>query len=111
MTQDSDNLPPTSLHLKKTEALDLTWSDGRTVVFPLPFLRKHCPCAGCKGERDLLGRQLLPVLKTTFDGPITATGGQLVGNYAMRITFSDGHDTGIYSWRYLHELETLLPKC
>jgi DUF971 family protein len=111
MSQPPDNLPPTGLHLKKAEALEITWSDGGTVVFPLAFLRKHCPCAGCKGERDLLGRQLLPVLKTTFEGPITALGGELVGNYAMRITFSDGHDTGIYSWRYLRELEELLPKC
>ena len=109
MSQDAPiNLQPTNLHLKKTESLEITWPDGTHVVFPLRFLRKHCPCAGCKGERDLLGRQLLPVLKTVHDGPITATGGEIVGNYALRIDWSDGHSTGIYSWKFLRELATLL---
>lgn len=120
MSQIPDDLQPTGIHLKKHEALEITWANSgsspdqvhsmgsETVVFPLRFLRKHCPCAGCKGERDLLGRTLLPVLKTTHDGPITATGGELVGNYALRISWSDGHDTGIYSWKYLRQLASKL---
>src|SRR4051812_18158178 len=98
---------PLNLHLKKTEALTITWSDGRQSVFPLRFLRKHCPCAGCKGERDLLGRTLMPIVKTTYDGPITANGGELVGNYAIRIDWSDGHSSGIFSWAFLRELDGL----
>ena len=38
-------------------------------------------------------------------GPLTAVGAELVGNYAIRITFSDGHDTGIFSWEYLREID------
>jgi len=104
-----DLITPTSLHLKKTEALEITWADGHQSVFPVRFLRKWCPCAGCQGERDILGRQLLPVVRTTHDGPITATGGEMVGNYALRIAWSDGHTTGIYSFRYLRELDAKLP--
>lgn len=96
--------PPVDLHLKKTEALEVVWADGHRSVFPLRFLRRNCPCAGCQGERDLLGRQLLPVIRTTHDGPIAATGGELVGNYALRIHWSDGHASGIYSFRYLRAL-------
>ena len=99
----NDRLTPINVHLKKTEALELEWGDGHKSVFALRFLRKNCPCAGCQGERDLLGRTRLAVVKTTHDGPITATGAELVGNYALRITWADGHDAGIYSFRYLRE--------
>ena len=104
MTEHSSFHTPRAVHLRKTEALDITWDDGKVSSFPLQYLRKHCPCAGCKGEKDLLGRTLLPILKTSYDGPITATGGEPVGNYAIRITFSDGHDKGIYTFKYLREL-------
>jgi DUF971 family protein len=102
------DITPTNIHLIKTEALEVTWADGQTTRFPLRFLRKWCPCAGCQGERDILGRAILPIVKTTYDGPITATGGAMVGNYAIRIDFSDGHDTGIYSFKYLNSLREKL---
>ncbi|HUO10012.1 MAG TPA: DUF971 domain-containing protein [Phycisphaerae bacterium] len=104
----SDATTPTNLHLKKTEALEITWADNHHSVLPLRFLRKHCPCAGCKGERDLLGRTRLAIVQTTYDGPITASGAELVGNYALRIDFSDGHSTGIYTFEYLRELDSCL---
>src|SRR6185369_10703087 len=100
-------ITPTALHLKKTEALLITWSDGRESRLPLQVLRKYCPCAGCQGERDILGRTRLPIVRTTYDGPITANGAELVGNYALRIDFSDGHNAGIYSWAFLRELDGL----
>ena len=101
----SEQTTPANLHLKKTEALEITWADGRESVLPLRFLRKHCPCAGCRGERDLLGRTMLPIVQTTYDGPVTARGAELVGNYALRIDFSDGHSTGIYTFEFLRELD------
>ena len=104
-----DALTPVNLHLKKTESLTVTWADGRLSVYPLRLLRKRCPCAGCQGERDLLGRTMLPIVKTTYDGPITANGAELVGNYALRIDWSDGHSSGIYSFAYLRELDPGAP--
>ena len=104
----SDQTTPANLHLKKNEALEITWGDNHLSVLPLRFLRKHCPCAGCRGERDLLGRTMLPIVQTTYDGPITARGAELVGNYALRIDFSDGHSTGIYTFEFLRELDALL---
>ncbi len=98
---------PVRIALKKSESLDIEWSDGEKSHFELRFLRRMCPCAGCQGERDLLGRTLLPVVRTTYDGPITATGAELVGNYALRIIWSDQHSTGIYSYTYLRELKSM----
>ena len=103
-----ERFEPTQLHLKKTEALEITWGDGHATVLPLRALRKFCPCAGCQGERDILGRQMMPIVKTTYDGPITALGAELVGNYALRIEWSDGHDAGIYTFKYLRELDEQL---
>jgi DUF971 family protein len=104
----NESIVPISMHLKKTEALLITWSDGRESRFPLQLLRKYCPCAGCQGERDILGRTRLPIVRTTYDGPITANGADLVGNYALRIEFSDGHNAGIYTFVYLRELDALI---
>ena len=95
---------PTGMHLKKTEALEITWGDGVRSVLPLQMLRKNCPCAGCQGERDLLGRTMMPIVQTTYDGPITAVDAELVGNYALRIDWVDGHSSGIYTFRFLREL-------
>jgi DUF971 family protein len=101
----SDAETPLNIHLKKSESLTISWADGSQSMYPLQFLRKNCPCAGCRGERDLLGRQLMPIVSTVHDGPITATGAELVGNYALRIEWSDGHSSGIYSFSFLRELE------
>ena len=101
----SDAMTPVNLHLKKSEALDITWADGRHSHLPLRLLRKYCPCAGCQGERDILGRTVLPIVRTTYDGPIQATGAELVGNYALRIDWADGHSAGIYTFSYLRQLD------
>jgi DUF971 family protein len=106
----SDTTTPVNLPLKKSEALLITWADGHQSVLPLRLLRKYCPCAGCQGERDILGRTVMPIVKTTYDGPITAEGAELVGNYALRIDWSDGHNAGIYTFTYLRQLDALAAK-
>ncbi len=107
----SDMTTPTKLHFKKTEALEVTWGDGHVSVLPVAGVKENiCPCAGCQGERDLLGRTMMPILATTYDGPITATGAELVGNYALRIDWVDGHSAGIYTFVYLRELDGLLAR-
>jgi DUF971 family protein len=66
------------------------------------------PSAEAKHLREELTRNPLTVLPTNVakhTGPITALGADLVGNYAIRIRFSDGHDTGLFSWRYLREID------
>jgi DUF971 family protein len=111
---------PTSLNLKRDEALDITWSDGQHSLFTIQQLRANCPCASCKVHREQQqakaaapagapAKRSLTVLSGNYAAPLTATTAALVGNYALRIEWSDDHDTGIYSFTYLRELADTLP--
>lgn len=96
---------PTHLDLEKTKGLTVEWSDGTRVFYPIGYLRRMSPSADAKALREQMASNPLTVLPAgTRDGPLVALGAELVGRYAIRIRFSDGHDTGIYSWRYLREI-------
>jgi DUF971 family protein len=96
---------PASLDLDlKDQILHITWADGAVSRLPLAVLRKHCPCAACRTEKEQQSRTLLPVLKQAPAERLQAVDGHLVGNYALQIEWSDGHNTGIYDYRYLRTL-------
>jgi len=104
----SDTSRPVHLDLKKDQGLTITWHDGTTSFYPIGYLRKLSPSADAKLLREEMERNPLTVLPSSFGTsgePLVATGAELVGNYAVRILFSDGHDTGIYSWDYLREID------
>jgi DUF971 family protein len=100
---------PLSLDLKKDAALTIQWQDGRRSVYPVLYLRSKCPCAACKEERKSLAaakpKMSLRVLPGNFDKPLAATTAELVGNYALRIEWSDNHSSGIYSFDYLRGID------
>ena len=78
--------------------------DGGESFIPLEKLRRHCPCAGCKGEMDVMGR----VYKGP-DKPLSPRAFELVrvanvGTYAIQPVWGDGHATGIYSFDYLRKV-------
>jgi DUF971 family protein len=103
----SEQTTPLRLDLKRDQQLTITWQDGVVSVYPLTLLRKMCPCAMCKDQREadaLRPKTSLNVLPETFQGNPTVIDAQLVGNYAMKISWSDQHDTGIYSFQYLREI-------
>src|SRR5688572_20684477 len=99
---------PVKLDLKKDERLTVEWQDGRRCVYTLSLLRTQCPCALCKtvraekkekegaGEPGGKKRTSLSVLPGNFSAPLAVTHAELVGNYALRIDWSDGHNSGIY---------------
>lgn len=106
-----DPAPPTRLDLKKDRGLTIEWSDGSTSYYSIPYLRKMSPSADMKQLREEMARNPLTVLPNSMaraSGPIVAESAELVGNYALRIRFSDGHDTGIYSWEYLRSIDPRL---
>jgi DUF971 family protein len=105
------SIHPRHLDLKKDQALTIHWSDGRISIYPIAYLRKMSPSAEARELREQLARNPLTVLpaSASSDKPLTAENAELVGNYAVRIIFSDGHDTGIYSWRYLREIDPNKP--
>ncbi len=74
----------------------IDWDDGHESAYPADYLRSWCPCAMCQGHMpqtkylDLRGQELL--------------GLEAVGNYALSLTWKDGHSTGIYTFRFLRGL-------
>jgi DUF971 family protein len=101
--------PPRKLDLKKDRGLTVEWSDGSTSYYSIAYLRKMSPSADMKELRAQMKRNPLTVLPSRMagasSGPLTASGAEMVGNYAIRILFSDGHHTGIYSWDYLRQID------
>lgn len=90
---------PTEITLhSKSRVLAVAFDNGRSFSLPFEFLRVHSPSAEVRGHGP--GQEVLQVGKRDVD--ITAL--DPVGNYAIRPRFSDGHDSGLYSWDYLYML-------
>jgi DUF971 family protein len=83
----------------------IRWEDKTETVVSLEALRRSCPCARCAGEPDVTGAVRMPAHRPEL-GPASfeLRGFSQVGNYAVALTWGDGHDTGIYSWPLLKEL-------
>jgi DUF971 family protein len=102
----SDNaLRPLALAKEEPDRLKIRWSDGHESTYAWRHLRDHCPCASCREEsskqqdpfhilteRELTRQPLAPVAMTP------------VGHYAYKITWNDGHDSGIFTLENLREL-------
>ncbi|MCR9219513.1 MAG: DUF971 domain-containing protein [Alphaproteobacteria bacterium] len=90
---------PTEITLKKAEkALHVAFDDGARFALPAEYLRVESPSAEVQGHSPSQ-KQLVPGRRHV--GIMSL---EPVGNYAVRITFDDLHDTGIYSWKYLYQL-------
>ncbi len=89
---------PTEIRLHQaSRVLEIAYADGRKFKLPCEFLRVYSPSAEVRGHGP--GQEVLQTGKKE----IAITKIEPVGNYAVQLTFSDGHDTGIYSWDLLYE--------
>lgn len=95
-------LEPTNIQQIGNE-LAIQWNDDTESYLELELLRRACPCAGCGGEPDVLGNVARPNVTYT-DESFQLRGFTLVGGYALQPQWADGHNTGIYSFRYLRRL-------
>ena len=96
---------PTGLKLTDDRQLLIEWSDGQRRRYGFKALRDACPCATCREKRSAPQDPLaLPTLGAAQLAPLSIAGMKPVGNYAYTIAFSDGHDTGIFSFELLREL-------
>jgi len=86
-----------TLH-QQSNMLDVTFDDGTRFSMPVEYLRVYSPSAEVRGHGP--GQEVLQVGKRN----VGVTAIEPIGMYAVKLVFSDGHDTGIYSWEYLHEL-------
>lgn len=102
----SPQTTPTRLNLKRDEKLEIDWQDGRKSVYGISYLRAMCPCAQCKAQREeqRQRKSLLRVLPGDRSRPLSALSAERVGNYALRIDWSDQHGSGIYSFEYLRQI-------
>ena len=80
--------------------MKITWSNDRVCEYPALFLRSECRCAACRNE--LTGEKMLNA--ETLPKDIQILKSELVGNYAIRFSFSDGHGSGIYTFEHLREI-------
>jgi len=96
---DSKTPMPTEIKLhQKSRMLEIAFSDGQRFELPCEFLRVYSPSAEVRGHGP--GQEVLQVGKKNVE----ITDVQPVGSYAVQLVFSDGHDSGLYSWDYLHDL-------
>jgi len=99
-----DKLKPTeqasraeAVEIAPDRAIVVRWSDGKTSTVAARQLRIDCPCAACIDEWT--GARLLDPAKVPDE--VRAVAMEPVGNYAVQIRWSDGHETGLYTWRQL----------
>jgi DUF971 family protein len=104
---------PTSvkIHVKNGAGVDITWTDGHASHYEFAYLREECPCATCNDAREKKAAlsdaaspfQSSPVLPMFKPKP-RAQAATVVGNYAVQLSFTDGHSTGIYSYDHLRNI-------
>jgi DUF971 family protein len=92
-------MTPTSLKLRTlSRVLEVVFDDGTKFDLPFEYLRVYSPSAEVRGHGP--GQETLQIGKQA----VLITKIEPVGHYAVRLIFDDGHDSGLYTWKYLHEL-------
>jgi DUF971 family protein len=97
------------IHVTSGTGVDIVWSDDHVSHYDFAYLRDECPCATCNEEREkkrafaaagAASAAALPM----FKAKARAQAATIVGNYAIQLTFNDGHSTGIYSYDHLRSI-------
>lgn len=83
---------------REGSGIKITWDDEKVTQYTGEFLRKHCPCALCKETPGHPPPQPIP------EGKVEVRSASPMGWYALQLTFSDAHDSGIYTYELLREL-------
>lgn len=96
LSKDTPNPTEIKLH-RKSRLLEISFGDGKTFQIPCEFLRVYSPSAEVRGHSP--GQEVLQVGKKG----VNINHIEPVGNYAIQLTFSDGHNTGLYSWDLLYD--------
>lgn len=94
-------IEPTQIIEESDSEVSIRWSDDTESRYDAAQLRRACPCAGCKDEWT--GVKTLDDAQVPDDLKFNSIA--IVGRYALNFNFSDGHDTGIFSFNFLRELK------
>jgi DUF971 family protein len=95
-------IPPQNIQLIGNE-IAIRWADGLESFIATPALRAASPSAEARGEPDVFGVVHGGEGRRDFSH-VTVTGWAVIGNYAIRFEFSDGHNTGLYTYEFLRQL-------
>ena len=98
---------PKAVNIQDDDILSIDWMDGTTTQHSMAQLRKECPCANCRIEREKLAKPG-PVLRVLDSAAPTLTQARVlefspVGRYALAFVFNDGHSTGIFTFDFLKQ--------
>ena len=93
-------IEPSKIVEESDSAISIEWSDGSETSYDAPDLRRNCPCAGCIDEWT--GEKILKA--DTVPDELIFSHISIVGRYALNFHFSDGHETGIFSFNFLRDL-------
>lgn len=98
--------PPCNIRARQADQLlELTWPEGTVDELAYKHMRANCPCAACRDEWT--GARILD--PATIPADIRLDGMEMVGSYAVRPGWSDGHSSGLYTWETLRRLATSAP--
>jgi DUF971 family protein len=86
------------------DELAVKWDDGGESFIKLEKLRRFCPCAGCKGERDIMGNLYKGPERELSPKSFQLVRVSMVGGYAVQPLWADGHSTGLFSFDYLRRV-------
>jgi len=102
---------PEHIAISKSKGIKIDWKDGHHSDYPLGYLRDECPCASCTGAHgtepqktnyagEAASKELFPMYKPT----LKMLSVEEVGSYAIKVSWSDGHNTGIYSFDHFRRI-------
>jgi DUF971 family protein len=99
---------PEHIAISKSKGIKIDWKDGHHSEYGLQYLRDKCPCATCTGAHGTPPREPEASNPSNpfqmYKPALKMLGVEPVGNYAIRINWSDGHSTGIYSYEHLRKI-------
>jgi len=96
---------PEHIAISKSKGIKIDWKDGHRSEYGLTYLRDKCPCAGCTGAHGTSPRPAETGNPfQMFKPAMKMLGVEPIGNYAIRINWSDGHNAGIYSYEHLRAI-------
>ena len=109
MSTTHSAVDPEHIAISKSKGIQIDWRDGHHSAYPLALLRDECPCATCTGAHGTEPQRTNHSKPETSPFPMFKPALKMlsvepVGNYAVRLHWNDGHNSGIYSWEHLRKI-------
>lgn len=97
---------PKSIDVSNSDqTLTVSWADGHSSTFSLFGLRKNCPCVECRGGHEQMGRFEPELFLVTPTREYKVNNAETVGKHALKISWNDGHNAGMYRWKLLRQMD------